>query len=58
VFAWSVGIALVIGQVAAALHYWPLSPLRFGLLILGLAYALPVWPGRMKKAVPGARFVD
>jgi hypothetical protein len=26
--------------VAAAIHYWPLSPIRFGLLCLGPAYAL------------------
>lgn len=38
--AWSLAIALVIVQAAAALHYWPLSPLRFGLVILGLAYAM------------------
>ena len=33
-------IALVIGQVTAALHYWPLSPVAFGLGVLGPAYAL------------------
>ncbi len=33
-------IALVIGQVTAALHYWPLSPIAFGLAVLGPAYAL------------------
>lgn len=33
-------IALVIGQLAAALHYWPLAPIRFGLILLGPAYAL------------------
>jgi hypothetical protein len=38
--AWAGAVALVVGQVAAGLHYWPLSPLRFGLLVLGLAYAL------------------
>lgn len=40
-FGWSFAISLAIVQAAAALHYWPLSPLRFGLLILGLTYALP-----------------
>jgi hypothetical protein len=48
-FAWSLGIAFVIGQVAAALHYWPLSPLRFGLLILGLAYALASTAGSIEE---------
>ncbi len=38
--AWSAGIALFIGQLGIALHYWPIMPLTFGLLILGPAYAL------------------
>ncbi len=33
-------IALVVGQLAAAIHYWPLAPIRFGLFLLGPAYAL------------------
>lgn len=33
-------IALIVGQLAAALHYLPLTPLRFGLILLGPAYAL------------------
>lgn len=37
---WAVGIAMVIGQISMGLHYWPLSPLRFGLLLTGPAYAL------------------
>lgn len=38
--SWSAALALAVGQVAAALHYWPLAPLQFGLVILGLAYSL------------------
>ena len=33
-------IALLCGQFAAALYYWPLSPVSFGLAVLGPAYAL------------------
>jgi len=33
-------IALIIAEFAAALIYWPLSPISFGLLLLGPAYAL------------------
>lgn len=33
-------IAFVIGQVAAAFNYWPLTPVTFGLVLLGPAYAL------------------
>ena len=41
-WAWiEAGLVLVIvGQVAAALHYWPLSPVSYGLAVLGPAYAM------------------
>lgn len=32
--------AFIVGQIAAAFHYWPLSPISYGLALLGLAYAL------------------
>ena len=34
-FGWSIGIALITIQLAAGLYYWPLSPLRYGLLLTG-----------------------
>jgi hypothetical protein len=39
-FAWSIGIGLVCSQLAAGLHYWPLTPVQFGLLLIGPLYAL------------------
>ena len=39
-FAWSIGIGLVSVQLAAGLHYWPLTPVQFGLLLIGPLYAL------------------
>jgi Protein of unknown function (DUF5656) len=33
-------IAFVMGQITAAFNYWPLSPITFGLLLLGPSYAL------------------
>lgn len=39
-FAWSFGIALIMLQLAAALHYWPLEPVQVGLALLGPLYAL------------------
>jgi hypothetical protein len=44
--------ALVVGQVAAALHYFPISPLRYGLVILGLAYALGTAAGALEEGRP------
>jgi len=51
-YGWAIGITLVVGQVAAALHYLPLSPLRFGLFILGLAYALASLAGSIEENRP------
>jgi uncharacterized membrane protein YozB (DUF420 family) len=39
-FAWSFGIALIVIQLAAALHYWPLEPVQVGLALLGPLYVL------------------
>jgi hypothetical protein len=39
-FAWAGGIAFVLAQFAAALHYWPLLPIQYGLALLGPLYAL------------------
>jgi hypothetical protein len=33
-------VAFVVGQLVTAFHYWPLSPVAFGLAVLGPAYAL------------------
>lgn len=33
-------IAFLVGQIAAAFNYWPLTPITFGLLLLGPSYAL------------------
>jgi hypothetical protein len=37
---WTAVIALAIAQFTIGMYYWPLSPVRFGLLLLGPAYAL------------------
>jgi hypothetical protein len=39
VWTWSLGIALVVGEMAAGLYYWPISPLQYGLILMGPAYA-------------------
>lgn len=33
-------VAWVVGQIAAAFHYWSLSPISYGLVLLGIVYAL------------------
>jgi hypothetical protein len=47
--SWSVGIALAVLQIAVGLHYWPLSPLRYGLVVLGLAYSLASVAGSVEE---------
>lgn len=39
-FAWALGISLVCVQLAAGLHYWPLTPVQFGLILIGPLYGL------------------
>jgi hypothetical protein len=38
--AWAFGIAVVLVQLGAAIYYMPLTPVRFGLALLGPVYAL------------------
>jgi hypothetical protein len=39
-FTWSIGISLVIAQIAVGMHYLPLSPILFAIIMVALAYAL------------------
>lgn len=39
-FAWAIGIALILTEFAAALNYWPILPVQYGLALLGPLYAL------------------
>lgn len=44
--------ALVVAQIATAFHYWPLSPVSFGLALLGPAYALTTFFGNLAEGMP------
>lgn len=39
-FGWAIGIALIATQLGTALHYWPVTPVQFGLAVLAPVYAL------------------
>lgn len=39
-YAWAAGIGFVCVQIASGLHYWPLSPIQFGLMLVGPLYGL------------------
>jgi len=54
VWTWSLGIALVTGEMAAGLYYWPVSPLQYGLILLGPAYALTSLAAALEEGRAGA----
>jgi hypothetical protein len=56
-YAWSLGIAFVCVQIAAGLHYWPLSPIQFGLMLIGLLYGLTSLALNLGEDQPARRAV-
>ena len=54
-FFWALGIAVISAQLASALHYWPMSPLRFGLALVGPLYALTALAGSLGESTPMRR---
>lgn len=46
---WSLGIALVISQIGMGLHYWQVSPLAYGLILISPAYALTSLAGSIEE---------
>jgi hypothetical protein len=53
--AWAIGIGIVIAQLGSALHYLPLTPVRYGLLLLGPAYALTGLAVGLQEKLPFRR---
>jgi hypothetical protein len=51
-FPWALGIGLISAQLAAGLHYWPLSSLQFGLILLGPLYALTALATSLGEDIP------
>lgn len=45
----TVAITLIVAGIIAALHYWPLSPVVYGLAILGPAYSLTSLVGALAE---------
>lgn len=54
-FPWALGIGLVCAQVGAGLHYWPLSPIQFGLALTGPLYGLSVLSINISEDIPFRR---
>ncbi|MEW6403450.1 MAG: hypothetical protein AB1649_16765 [Chloroflexota bacterium] len=51
-FPWAIGIGLICAQISAGLHYWPLSPVQFGLALTGPLYALSMLSMSLTENVP------
>jgi hypothetical protein len=56
-YAWAAGIALVCLQLGAGLHYWPIPPISFALLLLGPLYSLTTLTGNLLEDIPLQRAV-
>ncbi|HTX90367.1 MAG TPA: hypothetical protein VMC09_04035 [Anaerolineales bacterium] len=41
-YTWALGIGVITAQLGASLHYLPLTPVRYGLALLGPVYALTI----------------
>lgn len=52
---WALGIGLVCAQVGAGLHYWPLTPIQFGLVLTGPLYALSTLSINLADNIPVRR---
>jgi len=56
-FPWAAGIGIVCAQASAGLHYWPLTPLQFGLALTGPLYALTMLSASIAENIPMRRAV-
>lgn len=45
----ALAITLIVAGIASALHYWPLSPILYGLIVLGPAYSLTSLVGALSE---------
>jgi hypothetical protein len=56
-YVWAIGIAFVCIQIASGLHYWPLSPIQFGLMLIGPLYGLTNLAINVIEDLPARRAV-
>ncbi|MFN8380789.1 MAG: hypothetical protein U0V02_02555 [Anaerolineales bacterium] len=56
-FPWAIGIGIICSQISAGLHYWPLTPIQFGLALTGPLYALTMLSVSLAESIPLRRAV-
>ncbi|HEY2980384.1 MAG TPA: hypothetical protein VGJ22_04315 [Anaerolineales bacterium] len=54
-FPWAAGIGLICAQIGAGLHYWPVTPLQWGLAVTGPLYALTMLCASLTEGAPARR---
>ena len=54
-FPWAIGIGIVSVQIGAGLHYWPLTPIQFGLALMGPLYGLTMLCANLTENIPVRR---
>jgi hypothetical protein len=53
--AWVGGITLIVGQVAVGLFYLPVKPIQFGMILLGLVFAMTNLAGNIEEKIEPKR---
>lgn len=56
-FPWAIGIGIICAQIGAGLHYWPLTPVQFGLALTGPLYGLTMLSVSLAENIPLRRAV-
>jgi hypothetical protein len=51
-FPWAIGIGIISVQLGAGLHYWPLTPIQYGLALTGPLYALTMLSANITEGIP------
>jgi hypothetical protein len=51
-FPWAAGIGLICAQIGAGLHYWPITPLQWGLAVTGPLYAFTLLCASLTEGIP------
>lgn len=51
-FPWAIGIGLICAQFGSGLHYWPLTPIQYGLALTGPLYALTMLSINIAEGIP------
>ncbi len=48
-FHWAALSAIIIGQQVIGMHYWPIGPVKYGILLVGPAYGLTSYAGLVEE---------